>query len=108
MCRVDSSVLFRNYRYDPTQLSDIQELIVPQVTLLGYRSRLVKDEKSPDHSVAVLNVAIQGMTCSSCVFVVERALTKYKGVKKASVTLSTNRYLITLEHVLCYMLHPCC
>ncbi|KAI6654634.1 Copper-transporting ATPase 2 [Oopsacas minuta] len=75
-------------KYDPPKLRDVQELI-PEVANLGYRATL-KEHKA-ESKRAVLKVVIHGMSCSSCVFVIERALKKYKGVSKASVTLSTNR-----------------
>ena len=79
-------------RYDPSKIRDVQQLQV-EVSNIGYRVTLLKEEKGAA-SHAVFNIVIKGMSCSSCVFVIERALKKCKGVTKASVTLSTNRPVI--------------
>lgn len=65
-------------------------MLITQVAILGLRATFVREERC-DSSKAVLKVVVHGMTCSSCVFVIERALKKLNGVTKASVTLSTNR-----------------
>ena len=65
-------------------------MLTTQVANLGYRATFLREERN-DSNKAVLKVVIHGMTCSSCVFVIERALRKCKGVTKASVTISTNR-----------------
>ena len=77
------------FRYDPSKLQDM-EMLITQVADLGYIAKFVREDRNDSNS-AVLKVVIHGMTCSSCVFVIERALRKCKGVTKASVTLSTNR-----------------
>lgn len=46
----------------------------------------------------VLDLAIEGMTCASCVAHVERALTKVDGVSSVSVNLTTERAHLTLSH----------
>ena len=38
-----------------------------------------------------LDLSIEGMTCASCVFRVEKALSAVPGVSKASVNLATQR-----------------
>lgn len=45
-----------------------------------------------------LDLAIEGMTCASCVAHVERALTKVDGVSSVSVNLATERAHVTLSH----------
>lgn len=45
-----------------------------------------------------LDLAIEGMTCASCVAHVERALTKVDGVSSVSVNLATERAHLTLSH----------
>jgi len=45
-----------------------------------------------------LDLAIEGMTCASCVAHVERALTKVDGVSSVSVNLTTERAHLTLSH----------
>jgi heavy metal translocating P-type ATPase len=45
-----------------------------------------------------LDLAIEGMTCASCVAHVERALAKVDGVSSVSVNLATERAHLTLSH----------
>jgi Cu+-exporting ATPase len=45
-----------------------------------------------------LDLAIEGMTCASCVAHVERALTKVDGVSSVSVNLATERAHLMLSH----------
>ena len=44
-----------------------------------------------------LDLAIEGMTCASCVFRVEKALSKVPGVAKATVNLATQRAHLTYD-----------
>src|SRR4030042_5209457 len=44
-----------------------------------------------------INAKINGMHCASCVTAVENAVTKLKGVKNASVNLSTEDILLTFD-----------
>ena len=46
---------------------------------------------------AQIDLAIEGMTCASCVARVERALLRVPGVKEASVNLATNRAHVSLD-----------
>lgn len=46
-----------------------------------------------------LDLAIEGMTCASCVFRVEKALSKVPGVSKATVNLATQRAHIIYEPI---------
>jgi len=48
-------------------------------------------------STRVLDLAIEGMTCASCVAHVERALAKVDGVSSVSVNLATERAHLTLS-----------
>lgn len=50
------------------------------------------------HSSHELDLAIEGMTCASCVAHVERALSKVEGVDSVSVNLATERAHLTLAH----------
>ncbi len=50
------------------------------------------------NSSSELDLAIEGMTCASCVAHVERALSKVEGVNSVSVNLATERAHLTLTH----------
>ena len=82
-------------RYDPDKVRDVHQLLL-EVSSLGYKLKLLREERGVVNR-AVFKVVIHGMSCSSCVFVIERALKKCKGVTKASVTLSTNRQVYYLS-----------
>jgi Cu+-exporting ATPase len=57
----------------------------------GIRSDIEEIVPSPTHSRKgeVLQVAITGMSCSSCVNLIERTLKRKNGIKSASVAMST-------------------
>jgi Au+-exporting ATPase len=61
------------------------------------RSRLVEIVESAGYSVPAdtVELAIEGMTCASCVGRVERALQAVPGVTKATVNLATERASVT-------------
>ena len=46
-----------------------------------------------------LELAIEGMTCASCVKRVEKALTRVPGVAQAQVNLATERALVAYDPV---------
>lgn len=50
------------------------------------------------NSSSELDLAIEGMTCASCVAHVERALSRVEGVNSVSVNLATERAHLTLTH----------
>jgi Cu+-exporting ATPase len=54
---------------------------------------------APEHHAESdgLDLAIEGMTCASCVFRVEKALSKVPGVAKATVNLATQRAHLTYD-----------
>ena len=47
--------------------------------------------RAMDSSTLTVGLAVQGMTCASCVNRVERALARVPGVVSASVNLATER-----------------
>lgn len=75
--------------YDPAQANP--ETLVTAVEAAGYGAR-VEQEEEP----LATTLAIEGMTCASCVRRVERALLKVPGVESASVNLATERASVTL------------
>ncbi|WP_448575561.1 heavy metal translocating P-type ATPase [Thermomicrobium sp.] len=54
-------------------------------------------EERPAESAPVVRLAIEGMTCASCVRRVERALASVPGVAEASVNLATEEAAVTLS-----------
>ncbi|NND00335.1 MAG: mercury resistance system periplasmic binding protein MerP [Gammaproteobacteria bacterium] len=50
---------------------------------------------SAGEKVAIL--AVEGMTCASCPYQVEKALTKVAGVKKATVAIETHEASVTYD-----------
>ncbi len=75
--------------YDPTQATP--DTLVGAVEAAGYGAR-VEQEDEP----LTTTLAVEGMTCASCVRRVERALLKVPGVDSASVNLATERANVTL------------
>ncbi len=45
----------------------------------------------------VVTLAVEGMTCASCPYQVEKALTKVEGVKEATVAIETREALVTYD-----------
>lgn len=56
-----------------------------------------QNEASPNAEGDGLDLSIEGMTCASCVFRVEKALSKVPGVTKATVNLATQRAHLTYD-----------
>jgi Cu+-exporting ATPase len=75
--------------YDPGQADP--DALVKAVESAGYGATI----RQEDEPLSV-NLAVEGMTCASCVRRVERALTKVPGVEQASVNLATERAQVTL------------
>lgn len=63
-------------------------------------ARVLESERSKTavkNSVESVELYIEGMTCASCVYKVERESKKMKGVLDAKVTLLTNRGLFKFD-----------
>ncbi len=75
--------------YDPTKATPAA--LVSAVEAAGYGAA-IQEEDEP----LTTTLAIEGMTCASCVMRVERALKKVPGVDAASVNLATERANVTL------------
>ena len=85
-------------RFDPGQVAP--ERLVEQVERAGYRAAVEAVESplaSGPEGVATVELAIEGMTCASCVRRVERALAKVEGVESAAVNLATERATVTYD-----------
>jgi Cu+-exporting ATPase len=76
--------------YDPTRTTP--EQIAAAIAAAGYGAR-PRQPAAP----LTLELAIEGMTCASCVRRVERALTRTPGVLAAAVNLATERATVTLD-----------
>lgn len=76
------------------------EELTKAVEQAGYQVARVEREGSPDHrgdSEATVELAIEGMTCASCVRRVERALLSISGVWEATVNLATERAAVRYD-----------
>jgi Cu+-exporting ATPase len=84
-------------RFDPAQVEP--GALVAAVESAGYSAtvRRVEEPRPADGEAPMLDLAIGGMTCASCVRRVERALNKVPGVLGASVSLPTERAAVTLD-----------
>ncbi|XP_065831146.1 copper-transporting ATPase 2-like [Oscarella lobularis] len=76
-------------KFDSTFIT--QKELVSLIEDLGYEAELLKDGQVDSGKVELL---ITGMTCSSCVHLIETALRKVDGVKSASVALATSKCVI--------------
>ena len=64
------------------------EEIAAYVKKLGYEAKVLSNVADSDNSVSL---TITGMTCSSCVVIIERTVRKLPGVYSASVALTTKK-----------------
>ncbi len=56
-----------------------------------------QDEKTVPVATRKVSLPVEGMTCASCVFRVEKAITGVEGVSAASVNLASNKAVIELS-----------
>jgi Cu+-exporting ATPase len=75
--------------YDPAQTTP--DALVAAVEAAGYGAEVQRQDEP-----LAATLAIEGMTCASCVRRVERALLKVPGIEGASVNLATERAAVTL------------
>ncbi|MFX0206460.1 MAG: heavy metal translocating P-type ATPase [Candidatus Hodarchaeota archaeon] len=78
--------------YDPTK-TNVEELI-NAVKKVGYRA---KDLSSIHEDSGQVDLKITGMTCASCVSIVEKSLQGVNGVNHASVNLMTEKASVTFD-----------
>ncbi|XP_063413164.1 copper-transporting ATPase 1-like isoform X4 [Mytilus trossulus] len=79
-------------KYDPEYILSNQ--IANRVNDLGFHATVMESESLGKGTVELL---ITGMTCSSCVHLIESTLVKEKGVLTASVALATNKGRFTFD-----------
>ncbi|XP_070553751.1 copper-transporting ATPase 2-like isoform X2 [Ptychodera flava] len=73
-------------KYDSSYLTPAE--IANKIEDMGFGASVIEDETVSD---GVVELSITGMTCSSCVHLIESTLAKKPGVKYASVALATGR-----------------
>ncbi|RNA28010.1 Copper-transporting ATPase 1 [Brachionus plicatilis] len=76
-------------KYNPEYL--IPSQIVTLIQSLGFGARLIDAKHSEENQIETVDLHIEGMTCSSCVYKLERECKRLKGMKEVSVTLMTSR-----------------
>ena len=78
-------------KYSPKHVTPSQ--ISNFIHQLGFGAHVLENEviKGAGDHIETVELFIEGMTCASCVYKVERESKKIKGVLEASVTLLTNR-----------------
>ncbi|XP_028392440.1 copper-transporting ATPase 2-like isoform X2 [Dendronephthya gigantea] len=78
-------------KYDPTLIKP--EQIVAEVVEIGYEAEVI----GYDDETVTLEILIKGMTCSSCVSLIESNLLKRSGVLEASVSLASMKARVKFE-----------
>jgi Cu+-exporting ATPase len=74
------------------------EELTAAIERAGYHARpLATPPASEAEAAATVELAIEGMTCASCVRRVERALSRVPGVQEASVNLASERALVRYD-----------
>ncbi|CAB4000640.1 Copper-transporting ATPase 2 [Paramuricea clavata] len=78
-------------KYDPTQISP--EQIAAEIAIVGYEAVVV----GGDDENAEIDLLIKGMTCASCVSMIESTLMKRNGILQASVSLAALKAHISYQ-----------
>ncbi|GAB6031761.1 ATPase Cu transporting protein 7B [Chamberlinius hualienensis] len=73
-------------KYDPAFLLPAQ--IANHISEIGFQASVIDDANVGN---GVVEIAIRGMTCASCVHSIESNMMKIKGVLEATVALATNK-----------------
>jgi Cu+-exporting ATPase len=82
--------------YNPENL--IPSQIITMIEKLGFGAKLAENESnSIKNGIASIELHIEGMTCASCVYKIEREFKKMKGITECKITLLTNRGLFRYD-----------
>ncbi len=79
-------------KYNPEYL--IPSQVVSLIHDMGFGAKLLDSEKN---GVGTVELHIEGMTCASCVYKIERETKKLKGMGEVGVTLLTSRGLFKYD-----------
>ncbi|XP_064636017.1 copper-transporting ATPase 1-like isoform X2 [Lineus longissimus] len=79
-------------KYDPAYIMPSQ--VAYQIMELGFDATVLESETAGQGTV---ELSITGMTCSSCVHLIESSLMKKRGILSASVALATQKGRVTYE-----------
>jgi P-type Cu+ transporter len=76
-------------KYSPDNI--IPSQILNLIDNLGYEAKLLEKNNSQKDGISTVTLHIEGMTCASCVYKVERETKKLPGMIEVGVTLLTNQ-----------------
>lgn len=84
-------------KYNPEYLIPTQ--IVTMIQQLGFGAKLIEDNglRTDKNGISIIELHIEGMTCSSCVYKVEKESKKLKGMRDVQITLLTNTGLFKFD-----------
>ena len=77
-------------KYNPEYL--IPSQIVTMIQNLGFGAKLIENNglRTDKNGISFVELHIEGMTCASCVYKIEKESKKLKGMKEVKITLLTN------------------
>ena len=83
-------------KFNPEYL--IPSQIASLIQALGFGAKLLDTEAiKQKNGISSIELQVEGMTCSSCVYKLERETKKLKGMKEVSISLMTNRGLFKYD-----------
>ena len=85
-------------KYNPEYL--IPSQIVTMIQQLGFGAQLIEENglRTDKSGVSTIELHIEGMTCSSCVYKIEKECKKHlKGMREVKITLLTNTGLFKFD-----------
>lgn len=84
-------------KYNPEYL--IPSQIVTMIQQLGFGAKLIENTglRTDKNGVSIIELHIEGMTCASCVYKIEKESKKLKGMLEVKITLLTNTGLFKFD-----------